>query len=82
VSDAHDRLERTFYSVAHVRAAALIATWMVRAVLQRLGRGTQHGPPAQKEAGMRTWTDVVGNVHGRVEARSNHAYSVRTTGCS
>ena len=23
----------------------------------------------QEEAGLRTWTDVVGNVHGRVEAR-------------
>lgn len=37
--------------------------------LQRLGCGGSPWP-VQEEAGLRTWTDVVGNVHGRVEVRS------------
>lgn len=43
--------------------------WCVLGLL-RLGFGGSAWPHVQEEAGMRTWTDVVGNVHGRVEVRS------------
>ncbi len=32
-----------------------------------------HNISPQEDAGFRVWTDVVGNVHGRVEARRGQA---------
>ena len=45
-------------------AVALCAPALSRAVLQ-------------EEAGLRTWVDVVGNVHGRVEARLTSCLRLR-----
>lgn len=52
VSDSATRLERSFFSPAHERAAALLLSWL-------------------NDAGLRTWVDVVGNVHGRVEGSAD-----------
>ncbi|KAH7654550.1 Amidase carbamoylase-type protein [Dioscorea alata] len=49
ISDADGYLERTFLSLASIRAANLILSWM-------------------QDAGLRTWVDPMGNVHGRTES--------------
>ena len=71
VSDAEAHLERTFYSAAHHRAATLLKSWMVRmcCCAEAQGAPALSSAALQEDAGMRTWVDVVGNVHGRVEVR-------------
>ncbi|GAQ83425.1 Allantoate amidohydrolase [Klebsormidium nitens] len=54
VSDAPDKLQRTFLSPAMQEAMALLQEWMT-------------------DAGMRTWVDIMGNVHGRVDAPNSTA---------
>ena len=78
VSDSEERLQRTFYSPAHRRAAELLAAWMVRQRPRALACGStprtlahRHRAHvlalAQADAGLRVWHDAVGNVHGRIE---------------
>lgn len=54
VSDAPDKLQRTFLSPAMQEAMDLLQEWMT-------------------DAGMRTWVDMMGNVHGRVDAPNSTA---------
>ncbi len=76
VSDAPDSLVRTFLSPAHKRAAVLVRPCTLwGACRARQGREsvlTSRTLRSQleawmQEAGLRTWVDVLGNVHGRVE---------------
>lgn len=54
ISDADGYLERTFMSLASVRAGNVIREWM-------------------EDAGLRTWVDSMGNVHGRVDGKNASA---------
>jgi hypothetical protein len=76
VSDAPDSLVRTFLSPAHKRAAVLVrpcTLWGACRARQGRGRVLTSGTLCaqleawMQEAGLRTWVDVLGNVHGRIE---------------